>query len=168
MRKFALIAMALASWAGMAFATAPASGATPGEWTQAYQAAKAIAAEKGLPILLNFSGSDWCYWCKLMDKQVFSKQEWKDWAKDNLVMVLIDFPRDKSLVPAEYVARNEGLLKKYSVAGFPTFILLSSDAQAVLGQLGNSRNATPKSFIAEIEALTSAKDKSAASGASAD
>ena len=78
MRKLALAAMALAAWAGVASASAPVSGATPGEWTQAYQAAKALAARKGIPILLNFSGSDWCHWCQLMDRQVFSQQEWRN------------------------------------------------------------------------------------------
>lgn len=168
MRKLALAAMALAAWAGVASASAPVSGATPGEWTQAYQAAKALAARKGIPILLNFSGSDWCYWCKLMDRQVFSQQAWGDWAKDNIALVLIDFPRDKSLVPAEYAARNEGLMKKYAVPGFPTFILLSPDAKTVLGQLGASRDATPESFIAEIEALTRAKGEPVATDSSAD
>ena len=43
-----------------------ASGATLGKWTQDLDAAKKLAKEKDLPMLINFSGSDWCGWCKRM------------------------------------------------------------------------------------------------------
>ena len=32
-------------------------------WMTDFQAAKKMAAEKQLPILADFSGSDWCHWC---------------------------------------------------------------------------------------------------------
>ncbi len=37
-------------------------GAKVGHWTMDFEAAKKIAAEKNLPLLLNFTGSDWCGW----------------------------------------------------------------------------------------------------------
>ncbi len=126
------------------------SGAEVGEWTQDYEAAVKLAQEKKLPMLLNFSGSDWCGWCKLMVKNVFSKKEWQDYAKENIVLVLVDFPKDKSLVPEQFRDRNEELQDKFGVRGFPTFIILDCDGKTRLGQLGASREATPKSFIADL------------------
>jgi thioredoxin-related protein len=128
------------------------SGAALGKWTQDFDAATKLAKEKQLPILLNFSGSDWCGWCKLMAKNVFSTEEWSAYAKENIVMVLLDFPKDKSLVPEAFLARNEELQQKYEVRGFPTYIILDSDGQTVLGQLGASREATPASFISDLTA----------------
>ena len=81
-------------------------GAKVGHWTMDLDAAKKLGADKQLPILLNFTGSDWCYWCKLMEKNIFTKPEWKAYATNHLVMVLIDFPRDKSAVPEKYKERN--------------------------------------------------------------
>lgn len=129
-------------------------GVTPGQQTMDLEAAKTLAKEKQLPILLNFSGSDWCGWCKLMERNVFSKPEWTSFAVSNVVMVLVDFPNDKALVPEKYVARNKELKEKFPVAGFPTFILLEQDGETVLGKLGAGREKTPESFAGEIQALT--------------
>jgi len=98
-------------------------------------------------------GSDWCGWCKIMEKNVFTQPEWATYAKDNLIMVLLDFPNDKSLVPEKYVARNEALQTEYSVEGFPTFIVLDSDGKTELGRLGSGHDKTPTSFLGELEVL---------------
>ncbi|MDF7808879.1 thioredoxin family protein [Pontiellaceae bacterium B12219] len=128
-------------------------GVTPGEFTMDLEAARKVAAEKKLPILLDFSGSDWCGWCQLMDSNVFAQAEWKNYAASNLVMVLIDFPQDQSLVPEKYAARNEALSAAYGVEGFPTFVLLDDDGETELGRLSAGQDKTPASFQAEVEAL---------------
>lgn len=161
MRKLAAAAMALAfGCAALQAAEKPAErGAEPGKWTMDFDAAKRVPAERHLPLLLNFTGSDWCYWCKLMDKQVFSEEAWTAWAADRLMLVWIDFPNDKTLVPMAYVMRNRKLSGDFGVEGYPTYILLSEDGETVLGQLGASRGATPESFIGEVEACLPAAPK---------
>lgn len=129
-------------------------GAKVGHWTMDFDAAKAIATEKKLPILMNFTGSDWCGWCKLMDKNVFAQQAWKDYAVGNVVLVTLDFPRDKSIVPEKYVARNGELKKQFGVRGYPTYIILDSDGVTQIGKLGAGRDKTPESFIAEFKSAT--------------
>lgn len=138
------------------FAAAPSfdvDGATVGKWTMDLDAAKKLAAEKSLPILLDFSGSDWCGWCKLMEENVFETEAWKAYAAENLVMVLIDFPNDKSLVPEKYVARNKALQAQFAIEGFPTFIVLDDDGTTLLGRLTAGQNKTPESFQAELKIL---------------
>lgn len=143
----------LAGPSGLTAVEADTKGATPGKWTMDLDAAKIVAIEKNLPILLNFTGSDWCGWCKLMEKNVFSTQEWQDYAKDNIMMVLIDFPKSKSIVPEEYVERNEKLKASYDVNGFPTFVILNDDAETTLGKLGAGKEKTPAIFIQELTDL---------------
>jgi thioredoxin-related protein len=126
-------------------------GAEPGQWTQDYEAALKVAAEKNLSLMLNFTGSDWCGWCKLMDKSVFAEDEWSAYAKKNLMLVTLDFPRDKSIVPAKWVSRNNELKGKFGVRGYPTYIVIDKDGETKLGQLGASRGATPKDFIAKTD-----------------
>lgn len=128
-------------------------GATPGKWTMDFEAAKKVAAEKKLPILMDFSGTDWCYWCKIMEKNVFTKPEWAEYAKGNLVMVLIDFPGDKSLVPEKYVESNNALKERFGVRGYPTFVILDSDGVTELGRLKAGKEKTPASFQKELEDL---------------
>ena len=140
--------------ASSAFAAKPdTDGARIGVWTQDYDAAVALAKTNNLPLMLNFTGSDWCGWCKLMDRQVFSKKEWEKWAKENIVLAFIDFPNDKSLVPKKYVARNGRLSDKYGVEGYPTFVVVDPESGDSIGTLGASREATPEKFISELEEL---------------
>ena len=128
-------------------------GAEVGQWTMDWDKAKALAKEKNLPMLLNFTGSDWCGWCKLMDKAVYDQDAWKKYASENLVLVTIDFPRDKGIVPAQFTKRNNDLKNEFSVRGYPTYILLESDASTKLGQLGAGRDKTPETFIKEVESV---------------
>ena len=129
-------------------------GAEPGKWTQDYDAALKVAAEKNLPLMLNFTGSDWCGWCKIMDKNVFADQKvWGAYAKDNLMLVTLDFPKDKTIVPKKWVARNKELQAKFGVRGYPSYVVLDNDGETKLGQLGASREATPKSFTQQTKGV---------------
>ena len=113
------------------------TGAELGAWTQDYAAATNAAAASGKPVFLDFTGSDWCGWCMLMERQVFSKPEWKDWAATNVYLVALDFPRDKSKVPEDYQKRNRELSDRYGIRGYPTYVVLDSNGKK-LGQLGAS------------------------------
>ena len=136
-----------------AFARPDKNGARIGVWTQDYDAAVALAKTNNLPLMLNFTGSDWCGWCMLMDRQVFSTKEWEKWAKENIVLAFIDFPKKKSLVPKKFVERNDDLAKKYGVRGYPTYVVVDPESGKTIGTLGASRDAEPKKFIAELENL---------------
>lgn len=97
-----------------------------GAWLTDFEVAKAAAEEKGAPILVNFSGSDWCGWCIRLEREVFSKEEFLAYAEDNLVLFLADFPRVKA--QSDKVRdQNAELAKRYGIQGFPTVLLL--DAQ---------------------------------------
>ncbi|MHB9137896.1 MAG: thioredoxin family protein [Victivallaceae bacterium] len=103
-------------------------------WLTNLDDAKKIAEKENKIILMDFSGSDWCGWCMKLEKEVFSQQIFKDYAKDNLVLLLVDFPQEKELDPATKTA-NDILFQKYKVEGFPTVILLDSKGD-VIGQTG--------------------------------
>jgi len=125
-------------------------GAELGKWTQDIEAAKKLAAKEKMLILLSFTGSDWCVWCKFMNDKVFATDEWQTFAKESLVMVHIDFPHNTSLVPEEYVARNQQLYSQFEVEGFPTYRIVDETAQNTLGTLEISQDITPAAFIASV------------------
>ena len=130
------------------------TGAEVGKWTHDYDAALKVAAEKKLPIMLNFTGSDWCHWCKIMDEKVFAKDEWKTYAAKNAVLVTLDFPQDQSLLPEGLAERNAKLQAEFGVQGYPTFVVLDSDGKTRLGQLGASQDASPSGFIKQFKGAT--------------
>lgn len=125
------------------------TGAEPGEWTMDIAAATKLAGELKRPMLLNFTGSDWCGWCIHTEKKVFSQESWKSFAKKNLVLVTLDFPR-RSKLPAEISDRNDALVKKHDIEGFPTYLVLASDGESVLGRLGTNAQITPAAFIGSL------------------
>ena len=66
------------------------------------------------------------------------------------MLVTLDFPRDKSIVPKKYVARNAKLKQEFGAEGYPTYIVLDYDGKTKLGQLGAARETTSTSFIGEV------------------
>jgi len=105
-----------------------ATPATAGAaWLTDFEKAKQIAAAQNKDLLINFAGSDWCYWCKKLDREVFADPVFEQKAGEQFVFVLIDFPRDKSHQTAEIQQQNERLAQRFGVSGYPTVFL--ADAQ---------------------------------------
>lgn len=134
---------------GAATAAAP-KPTHSGKWIEDFDEAVSIATAANLPLFLNFTGSDWCPWCKFADQQVFSHKEWRDYAASRVVPVFVDFPRGQPLSKKHREA-NEALSKKYGIRGFPTFLVLSPDGEKVLGQFGISQNESFLSFTSKLE-----------------
>jgi len=104
-------------------------------WLTDYEAAKAQAKAENKPIFINFTGTDWCGWCIKLEKEVFSKKEFQDYAKEHLVLMEVDFPRKKEL-PAEVKAQNKKLDKEFKIEGYPTLFLLDADGKKLSGDVG--------------------------------
>src|SRR5271170_5561036 len=81
-------------------------------------------------VLADFTGSDWCVWCKKLEKDTFSKPEFADYAGKNLVLVRLDFP-NQTTQSDELKAANAALASKYSIQGYPTLIALKPDATVI-------------------------------------
>jgi protein disulfide-isomerase len=129
--------------------TPPSISAKPGWLTDHEKAQKEAQANNKL-LLMDFTGSDWCGWCIMLNKEVFSKPEFKEYASKHLVLLELDFPRSKRM-PPEISAQNERLMMKYRIQGFPTVIVFDSQGKP-LGALGYEAGG-PKVFIDHLEKL---------------
>src|SRR5678816_3721125 len=118
---------------GVLYLSAPIAFAATG-WDDDYDKALEKAKAEKKMVLLDFTGSDWCGWCMKLDKEVFSKKEFKDYAKENLVLVEVDFPQAKRQ-SKKLKEQNEKLKNEHAVKGYPTIIVLNAEGQKV-GQLG--------------------------------
>jgi protein disulfide-isomerase len=99
-------------------------------WETDFEKASTTAKASDKYMLLDFSGSDWCGWCIRLEKEVFSQDAFKDFAEENLVCVLVDFPRAKEQTK-ELKQQNLDLARKYKIKGYPTIIVLSPDGKPV-------------------------------------
>jgi len=129
-----LAAIAIVVAAAFAAQTQSAPKAGNASWTTDLKAAMAESKESGKPILMNFTGSDWCGWCIKLHKEVFDKKEFKTWAKKNVVLMTIDFPRSKSQSD-ELKKQNRALAEQYGIRGFPTILFVNAEGKK-LGESG--------------------------------
>lgn len=119
-------------------------------WMTDYDAALKKAKAEKKTVILDFTGSDWCGWCIRLDKEVFSQKAFKDYAKDNLVTVMLDFPSKKK-ISDELKKQNAELAKKYKVRGYPTIFLLNSEGKQI-AQTGYKRGGA-EAYVKHLKAL---------------
>ncbi|MEO6301957.1 MAG: thioredoxin family protein [Bacteroidia bacterium] len=120
------------------------------QWYTDIMKAHEISLATNKPIFALFTGSDWCFWCKKLQANVLSKPEFVEWAKKNVVLVELDFPRGKALSP-ELVQQNNSLQQTFGVQGYPTIWMFSLNKDAAtskfnidaLGSLGYPQNPEP-------------------------
>lgn len=103
---------------------------------------KAIAAsnKSKKPLLLFFTGSDWCGWCIRLQKEVLKTPEFEKWAKDNVVLVELDFPRRTPQLP-EIQQQNAQLQSTFQIQGYPTVWFVNvtkKEAQVNFEKLGTT------------------------------
>ncbi|HTV61609.1 MAG TPA: thioredoxin fold domain-containing protein [Verrucomicrobiae bacterium] len=118
-------------------------------WLTDLPQAQAQAKAENKLVLMDFTGSDWCPWCIKLDKEVFDQPEFADYAKTNLVLVELDFPRNKPQSDA-LKAANAALAKKYNIEGYPTVIALKPDGAVVWKQVGYAPGG-PAAMIAQLD-----------------
>ncbi len=126
-------------------------------WTTDYEAAKKQATDEKKNLLIDFTGSDWCGWCIKLDKEVFSHDEFKTGVKDTLVLVEIDYPRDKSKQTPLVISQNETLKTKYSIEGYPT-ILLTDEAGKPFARTGYQPGG-PDKYVTHLNGLIAMRTK---------
>ena len=110
-------------------------------WHTDMSKATDISIKENKPMFLFFTGSDWCGWCIRLQKEVFKTPEFIKWAKDNVVLVELDFPR-KNEQSEEVKMQNVQLQQQLQVRGYPTVWFVSAaktaEAKINLNALGSS------------------------------
>lgn len=113
---------------------APHSGSNGLPWTTNYNEALVKSKAEGKPILLFFTGSDWCTWCHRLESEVFETSSFIDSAKDKYIFVEVDFPKMSPISP-DLKAQNKQLQDKHGIRGYPTVVVVDGNGQK-LGQIG--------------------------------
>ena len=102
-------------------------------WLVDLDQAYALSKKTGKPIMANFTGSDWCGWCKKLTASVFSTPEFKKWADKNVVLLELDFPRRKQ-IPDKIRQQNNSLQQAFQVRGYPTVWVFRAKKDPGTGQ----------------------------------
>ena len=89
------------------------------KWETNMENAVQVSMKTKKPLLLFFTGSDWCGWCIRLQNEVLKTPEFAAWAKENVVLVEVDFPRRSPQQP-EIQKQNMELQQLFQVQGYPT------------------------------------------------
>ncbi len=109
-------------------------------WHTDLNKAIAISNKTKKPLLLFFTGSDWCGWCIRLQSEVLKTPDFEKWAKDNVVLVELDFPR-RSPQQQEIQKQNMELQQIFQVQGYPTVWLANAtnkDGKVAFEKLGST------------------------------
>lgn len=104
---------------------------TPAGFTDNLPAALERAKAEQKSVLMVCSGSDWCGWCKRLEREVLSDAAFLPLVKDRYELVFIDMPQDKSLLSDWGREHNEQVCIDYGIMGFPTCLIVDADGKVV-------------------------------------
>ncbi|MBT8317427.1 MAG: thioredoxin family protein [Lutibacter sp.] len=106
------------------------------KWEQDFNHAKSISKLEEKPILIFFTGSDWCGPCKKLVSDFFESERFKKISKKDFILYKANFPRNKDLVTDLQVAENTRLKKKYEVTSYPTVIIVNANGKVLAKRKG--------------------------------
>jgi thiol-disulfide isomerase/thioredoxin len=124
-----------------------ASAAEP-VWLTDLDSAKAQGVKENKPVLVDFTGSDWCPPCIQLHKVVFDSAEFAAVAS-KYVLVELDFPRKTPQAP-ELKAKNAALSKQFGISGFPTVLLIDAKSGEVFGKTVGFGGQTAKEYLDKL------------------
>lgn len=122
-------------------------------WNNSYEKAKSLAKEESKPILLVFSGSDWCAPCIKLEREIWNSKAFTEYAKSNLILLKADFPRrKKNKISPEQMEMNKELAESYNHEGlFPLVIALDNEGH-ILGKTGYKK-VDAEDYITHLEQI---------------
>jgi len=157
-----VIVLCLIAFAVSASTAQTAYKSSKAGWEVEMAKAVKMSKESGKPILANFTGTDWCGWGIRLDKSVFSKPDFKQWAEENVVLLELDFPK-RTRLPDDIRKQNSELQRAFQVSGFPTVWVFNADKDPETN--GFSIQALGKTGYAKsVSEFTSAVDQMLAKG----
>ena len=129
-------------------------------WLTDLEAAKAQGVKENKPVLIDFTGSDWCPPCIQLHKVVFESAEFAAVAS-KYVLVELDSPRKTPQAP-ELKAKNAELSKKFGISGFPTVLLIDAKSGEVFGKTVGFGGQTAKEYLDKLASFKNTPEGKAA------
>ena len=128
-RKFAVVlVVVLAGFAAGAGSPQPSAEDDP--WRMSYEEAQKQAKESNKPVMACFLGSDWCPFCVHLLKEVLNTSDFKKWAEQNVVLLIVDSPKNTPQ-DLEVKKQNKELKERFKVKGVPVTVLISPDGKVI-------------------------------------
>ena len=111
------------------FCIALTMSAQDANWLTDFDEAKDLAKATEKPILMYFTGSDWCGPCKMLKMDFWEDPKFLEQAND-FILVEVDIPFREDIVTPEQLEKNKELKDKYNKEeSFPKVLALNSSGK---------------------------------------
>jgi thioredoxin-related protein len=100
-------------------------------WEATYKRALKKSKKEKKPVLIYFTGSDWCGPCKVLDKKLFHTEKFKELADKDLILYEADSPRNTDLLSPEKLEINNDLKRKFNIRSFPTLVFVNHKGKMI-------------------------------------
>ena len=134
----------------LSLASAVVCSASP-VWETDWSKALEKAGKSGQPVLVDFTGSDWCPGCIYLRKNIFDTDAFAKYAEDNnFMLVELDFPRTEGKMPPEQLKFHEELMRRYGISVFPSVLMMEGNGAPYAKIVGPSR--TVEEYLKKLAA----------------
>jgi protein disulfide-isomerase len=127
-------------------------------WLETIEEAQGLSKENNKPVLVFFTGSDWCPWCVGIYEYCMNTSQFAEFAAKDLNLVMIDFPK-KIEVSEERKNYCKTTLDSFKITGLPTVVILDSNG-VQLGTTGYEDGYDGVAFVNELKKIINGKAKS--------
>ncbi len=123
------------------------------DWEADYAVAISNAKAQNKPLVLVFSGSDWCASCIKLDREIWQSETFKAYSKEHYVLYRADFPRKKpNQLSEQKISVNKQLADKFNSKGYFPHVVVLTPKEEVLGTLGYLR-VSPNDYISKLNSF---------------
>ncbi len=105
-------------------------------WVATYKEALKRSKQEDKPVLIYFTGSDWCGPCIRLDRELFHTEKFKSLSDKDLILLEVDIPRNQDLVAPDKMSENLYLKSKFKVNAFPTLLFVNHKGKKVAEKRG--------------------------------
>lgn len=89
------------------------------KWYTDVKEAITVSNKEKKPLMMFFTGSDWCGWCIRLQNEVLKTPEFGKWANESVILVELDYPR-RTPQSDDIKKQNSELQQVFGIQGFPT------------------------------------------------
>jgi protein disulfide-isomerase len=98
------------------------------------------------PIVILFTGSDWCPYCQSLESEVMSTGQFEQYKDSHFVLVTVDDLRNGAMLDDDKT-RVKTLETQFHISSFPTLVVLDSTQK----ELGRVEGYAPGSGLAAVQ-----------------
>jgi len=106
------------------------SNAEAVQWTTNYDEALQSAKSQNKPIVMLFTGSDWCTYCKKLEREALDTPEFSQAAGSDFVFLKLDYPM-RTKLDEKTTKQNQELKTRFDIRGYPTVLIIDANQNKI-------------------------------------